>query len=172
MLAIVHFFIDLCLLRRVPQDLPASTVLFGLVLVAGVLGSLLLALSAGETLGIGLLQAVLDLGFMLVLLVAMLRLLDKSARFLQTATALVGADTLIGLLALLPLTLASGADEQSARLVLAGFLFLALVVWSVLASGHILRHAFDLRLVQGVLLAVGYDVLAFIVVGGLTQSAA
>jgi hypothetical protein len=169
-LAILHFFIDLCLLRRAPQDLPASQLLFTLVAGLGLLGSLLLARTAGEPPAVGLLQGLLDLGFMLALLHTALRLLDKSARFLQTATALIGADTLIGFLALFPLTLAASADEQSGLLVLAGLLFLALVVWSVLVSAHILRHAFEVGLMAGVFVAIAYDVLAFVVVGGLTQS--
>ncbi|WP_328986408.1 hypothetical protein [Thiorhodovibrio winogradskyi] len=169
MLAILHFFIDLCLLRRAPQDLPASSVIFALVVVAGTLGSMLLALSAGEKALVGFLQGLLDIAFMAALLHVILRLVDKPARFLQTATALIGADTLIGLVALLPLSLAAGADETSGLLVLAGFLFMGLVVWGVLASAHILRHAFEIPLMQGVFLAIAYDVLAFFVIGGLTQ---
>lgn len=169
MLAIVHFFIDLCLLRRAPQDLPASRLLLALVAGASLLGSMLLAMTAGEKALIGLLQGGLDLGFLLALLYAILRLVDKPARFVQTSTALIGADTLIGLLALLPLSLAAGVDESSPMLVLAGMLFLMLVVWGVVATAHILRHALEIRLSQGVLLAIAYDVLSFMVVGGMTQ---
>lgn len=169
-LAILHFFVDLCLLRRAPQDLPASQVLLALAAGIGLLGSLLLALTAGEKPIIGVLQGLLDLGFMLALLHVALRALNKSARFAQTATALLGADTLMGFLALLPLTLAAGADEQSGLLALAGLLFLALVIWNVLVSAHILRHAFEIALAAGIFVAIAYDVLAFIVVGGLTQS--
>ena len=169
MLAIIHFFIDLCLLRRAPQDLPASPVIFALVVAASTFGSMLLAFSAGEKAVIGLLQGLLDIGFTLALLYAILRLVDKPARVLQTATALIGVDTLIGLVALLPLSLAASADETSGLLVLAGFLFLGLVVWGVLATAHILRHAFEIRLMQGVFLAIAYDVLAFVVIGGMTQ---
>jgi hypothetical protein len=44
-------FIDLCLLRRKPQDLPASPVLFGLVLVVAALAGVLLSVTAGAGAG-------------------------------------------------------------------------------------------------------------------------
>jgi hypothetical protein len=171
-LAIVHFFIDLCLLRRAPQDLPAAQAVLGLVVGASLLGSMLLAITAGEKAVIGLLQGGLDVGLLLVLLFAILRQINKPARLLQTGTALIGADTLIGLLALLPLSLATAVDESSSLLILAGILFLLLVVWGVLVTAHILRHAFEIRLSQGIFLAIAYDLLSFMVISSLTQSLA
>ncbi|MBK1647278.1 hypothetical protein [Rhabdochromatium marinum] len=169
MLAILHFFLDLCLLKRAPQDLPASREIFVLVFAASMLGSMLLAMSAGEQALIGLLQGLLDSGLMLLVLAAVLQHLGKPTRLLQTATALIGTDTLIGLLALVPLSQAVGAEEQSSALLLAGVLFTALVLWGVLITAHILRHAFEIRLIQGVFLAIVYDVLSLLVVGGMTQ---
>ncbi|NEX16149.1 MAG: hypothetical protein C1943_05815 [Halochromatium sp.] len=171
MLAIINFFIDLALLRRAPQDLPASAALLLLVLAAGLVAGLLLALTAGVGLGSGLLQSLLDLGLMLGALSLALRLLERSQRFLQTATALLGVDTLITLMALLPVGLARPVDTESGLLALAGLLFMLLVAWSVLATGHILRHAFGLTLMQGAAIAIGFDLLSFVIVGGIVDSA-
>jgi len=170
-LAIINFFIDLALLRRAPQDLPASAALLLLVLAAGLVAGLLLALTAGVGLGSGLLQSLLDLGLMLGALSLALRLLGRPQRFLQTATALLGVDTLITLMALLPVGLARPVDSESGLLALAGLLFMLLVAWSVLATGHILRHAFGLTLLQGAAIAIGFDLLSFVIVGGIVDSA-
>ncbi|MEA3642150.1 MAG: hypothetical protein VBE63_19740 [Lamprobacter sp.] len=170
-LVIVNFFIDLALLRRAPQDLPASSALLLLLLVAGLGAGLLLGLTAGVGLGNGLLQSLLDLGLMLGTLWAALGLLERRERFVQTATALLGVDTLITLIALLPIGLARPLDAESGLLALAGLLFLMLVAWSVLATGHILRHAFDLTLLQGAAIAIGFDLLSFVIVGGLVEAA-
>jgi hypothetical protein len=51
-------------------------------------------------------------------------------------------------------------------------LFLALVGWSVLVVGHILRHAFDLSLAQGVVIAIAFDVFSFVVISAVTQGPA
>ena len=168
LLAIIHFFLDLCALRRKPQDLPASTVLFALVLAAGLCGGLLLATAAGAPVLEGLGQTALDFLLMLAALQLGLKLVGKQRRFVQSATALVGAETVIGLVALLPVSLAGPALEESPQLVLAGFLFLALVVWSVVVSGHILRHSFDLTFGQGVAIAIAFDVLSFTLVSAVT----
>jgi hypothetical protein len=170
-LVILNFFIDLALLRRAPQDLPASPVLLLLVLVAGFGAGLLLALTAGVGIGSGLVQSLLDLGLMLGAVSVALRVLERRERFLQTATALVGVDTLITLMALLPVGLARPVDSESGLLALAGLLFLLLVAWSVLATGHILRHAFGVTLLQGAAIAIGFDLLSFVVVGGIVDAA-
>ncbi len=172
MLAIVHFFVELCLLRRTPQDLPASPALLALMLCIGLFGGVLLAVTAGAGLLAGVGQTALDFLLMLGALHLALKITDKLPRFVQTATALVGADTLIGLIALLPVGLAGPTIEDSPQLLLAGLMFMALVAWSVLIVAHILRHAFDIKLMQGAIIAVAFDILSFFLVGGLTQGAA
>ena len=172
LLAIIHFFIDLALLRRKPQDLPASTLLFGLVLIVGLVGGVLLAVTAGATLPLALAQSVLDMLLMLAVLQMALKWVKKPSRFTQTATALVGTDTLVGFAALLPVSLAGPGTGDSPQLVVAGLLFMALVAWSVLITAHILRHAFDIKLMQGAMIAVAFDILSFILVGALTQGSA
>ena len=170
LLAILHFFVELCLLRRNPQDLPASQGLLNVIVGIGLLGGLLLSVTAGGSMLNGLVQTGLDFGLMLGVLYLAMRALDKTPRFLQTATALVGADTLVGLVALVPVGLLGPEIEQSPQLMLAGLMFLALVIWSVIIAGHILRHAFDIRLGQGVAIAIAFDLLSFMIIGGLVSS--
>jgi hypothetical protein len=166
-----NFFIELAWLRRAPQDLPASPVLLVLVVLFGLAAGLLLAMTAGVRLGSGLVQTVLDIGLMLGALAVALRLIGRPARFLQTATALIGVDTLITLMALLPVGLARPVETENGLLALAGLLFMLLIAWSVLAIGHILRHAFELALFQGMAIAVGFDLLSFVIIGGIVDAA-
>ncbi|MGB5835054.1 MAG: hypothetical protein WBG92_24135 [Thiohalocapsa sp.] len=172
MLAIPHFFLELCLLKRTPQDLPASNALLTLVVVVGLLGGMLLSVTAGAAFLVGIGQTLLDFLIMLGALHLALKLTGKLPRFVQTATALVGADALVGFVALLPVGLAGPNIEDSPQLLLAGLMFMALVAWSVLVTAHILRHAFDIKLIQGAMIAVAFDILSFVVVGGLTQGSA
>ena len=99
MSTLIRFFVELCLLRRGPQDLP-------------------------------------------------------------------GASALLGLFALAPLGLVAGAESRG-ETSLAGLPLLVLLFWSLLVTGHILRHGFDLRLGQGVLIAVAYNLLASALVNSL-----
>lgn len=157
--ALIRFFVELCLLRRAPQDLPGSSTLLGLILVINLVASVLVGLAAGlaapVALGQGLADAVLTLG----LLHLALSLTRRPARFLQLATALLGTGALLSLVAVAPLLLLSGAESRG-ETSLAGLPLIFLLFWSLLVTGHILRHGFDLRLGQGVLIAVAYNVLA------------
>lgn len=157
--ALIRFFVELCLLRRAPQDLPGSSTLLGLILVINLVASVLVGLAAGlaapVALGQGLADAVLTLG----LLHLALSLTRRPARFFQLATALLGTGALLSLVAVAPLLLLSGAESRG-ETSLAGLPLIFLLFWSLLVTGHILRHGFDLRLGQGVLIAVAYNVLA------------
>ena len=169
MRAIAIFFIELALLRRAPQDLAASSALLMLVALVGLGSGLLLAITAGVPFASAMLQSLMDLLLMLGALAVALHLVARRARFLQTATALIGVDALITLLALLPVGLARPDEPQGGLLALSGLLFLLLVSWSVMASGHILRHAFGVTLLQGCAIAIGFDLLSFVVIGGIAD---
>ena len=101
-------------------------------------------------------------------LYAVLHLLGRTARFLQTATALLGTGALLGVVAVVLMTLVP-TGEQTDQSAFAAVLFLGLIVWSVLVTGHILRHAFDIRLAQGAAIAVIYNLLSYTLVSGLAS---
>ena len=166
MSTLIRFFVELCLLRRGPQDLPGANALLGLVLVVHLVSALLVGLAAGLTAPIALGQGLADALLTLGLLWLALGLTDRRPRFLQVATALFGAGALLGLFALAPLGLVAGAESRG-ETSLAGLPLLVLLFWSLLVTGHILRHGFDLRLGQGVLIAVAYNLLASALVNSL-----
>ncbi len=163
---LIRFFVELCLLRRGPQDLPGSSALLGLALVVHLVSAVLVGLAAGLTAAVAVGQGLADALLTLGLLALALRVMDRRPRFFQLATALFGAGALLGLLALVPLGLVAGAESRG-ETSLAGLPLLVLLFWSLLVTGHILRHGFDLRLGQGLLIAVAYNLLASALVNGL-----
>jgi hypothetical protein len=164
--ALIHFFIELCLLRRPPQDLPASAALFQILTLAYLVVGLLVGAATGQGLGEALVQTLVDTGLLLGLLYAGLRWLKRLARFLQSASALLGSGAILNLLVLVPLGMASGGDDSELTGV-AALLFLALLAWSLVVTGHILRHTLDRPLVQGALIAIAYNLLAYSLLGAL-----
>ncbi len=166
MSTLIRFFVELCLLRRGPQDLPGSSALLGLVLAVHLVTAVLVGLAAGLTVPVAVGQGLADALLILGLLLLALRVTDRRPRFLQLATALFGAGVLLGLFALAPLSLVAGAEARG-EASLAGLPLLVLLFWSLLVTGHILRHGFDLRLGQGVLIAVAYNLLASALVNSL-----
>ena len=166
MSTLIRFFVELCLLRRGPQALPGHGALLGLVLAVHLVTAVLVGLAAGLTVPVAVGQGLADALLILGLLLLALRDTDRRPRFLQLATALFGAGVLLGLFALAPLSLVAGAEARG-EASLAGLPLLVLLFWSLLVTGHILRQGFDLRLGQGVLIAVAYNLLASALVNSL-----
>jgi len=165
--ALIRFFVELCALRRTPQQLPASEVLLAVVLAVDLVAGLLVGLMAGQGPGTSLLQGVAEIALMLGALQLALRIVKHPRRFLQAATALLGSGALIGLLALIPLSMNPTGSATTDLAALGAVLFLALVVWSLVVTGHILRHTFDLTLGQGAAIAVAFEILAVALIGSL-----
>ena len=159
MLRLLQLFMDICLLRGKPQDLPSSKFLFGLTLGASLLASLpALTLNLGGPMP-AIMAGIMDIFLTIVFLRGGLYILEKDGRFQQTATAIFGAGVILNVIALpLEVTLASVAEGATLP-PMAGLLYLGLVVWSLVILGHILRHALDTRLGFGIGIAVLYYIL-------------
>ncbi|MEY6432772.1 hypothetical protein ABC977_10175 [Thioalkalicoccus limnaeus] len=166
MQALIYFFFEMCLLRRAPQDLPASELLFRLVLATSLLIGVLVGVIAGQPLLAGVIRSLAQLLLLLAVLFVALDLFGRRPRFLQTATALLGTGALLGLLALIPIGLLP-ADFAGDQLTLAGLVLLGIFVWSVVVAGHIVRHTFGVTLGQGAAIVVLYELLSFLLLGGL-----
>lgn len=134
-------------------------------LAIGTLLGVSVGLSPGVALGEGLMDAILSLGLLLLAL----RALNRTQRFLQTATALLGCGAMLSFLAIPPLILAA-SDGQQGFSVLAGLVLLVLLGWNIVVIGHVLRHAFDLQLGQGVAIAVIYSLLSYSLISGIAPS--
>jgi len=140
MLQLIRAWFELCLLRRTPQDLPASGYLLGISLCCYGLVSVLVS-SQSYTFNRALLLAGVDLGLLVVFVWSLLSLQNKRARINQTLSALAGSGSLMGMIAL-PLMLAVGpttvTEPAPAPLV---YLWLLLLLWSLFVMAHIIRHA-------------------------------
>ena len=162
MTALFRYFVDLCLLRAVPQQLPPSVEVFWMALVASLGSATLVIGQARASLFRALLEGLVDAGLMLGALALALRLWGQSPRWLQTATALLGSGALLGVLAL-PLLRWSGRDAPVTALAeFSGLLLLLLLVWNMVVYGHVLRHAFGVSLGLGVTASILYSLLSYL----------
>jgi hypothetical protein len=161
--ALLSFFIRLARLQQAPQNLPSSVQLLLLLLclnvAVGVVGS---GRYFGDV-GTALMANLVDVAVVGSMLLLLLSVNGKAARFVQSATAVYGLGALFGVVMLLPqqLSALTGAHQ------LAGLLMLGVMVWAHVAMGHVLRHALDQRLGVGIALAVGISAVSFVVVGNL-----
>lgn len=163
---LLHLFLDICLFRKGPQDVPDSRFLLGLVLAfyLGV-GTLLLTPETG--LAQALWQTGLEEIMDLALVAGLLATVGRLGRYRQTATALLATDALISALAMPPLQMLAGAGGKP----LAAMLWLALLIWHIAIMAHILRHALSQPLGISVAVAVLYTTVLFQVMAFLFPAA-
>ena len=151
MIRLVQAFWQICLLRMAPQDLPASSFLLVFSLAAHyLLGVMLYAVSA--PLQQALLASAIGTGLLVIFAQSLLMLRGYATRSSQTLTALAGTDVVLGMIAL-PLTL---IIQYGNELALIALLWFGLVIWSVVITAHILRHALSLPMAAGVALSIAY----------------
>lgn len=168
MFAIAKPFLEICLLRLAPQDLPASPMLLGLAVAAHAgLGALVAAVYYPPFTAV----AVSVTGTVLLGLLAYLLLLVRGhlERFSQTYAAFAGTGAVLEAIAL-PLAAIlegnepPGSGPPSAAGALLTIPWLALLVWSWVVSGHILRHALAVHLTAGIGISMAFFWLSAVVV--------
>lgn len=166
---LTQVFAEIALHRRGPDELPASQFLLGLTLTA-YLAVGLVTLRASEpaerALELSLLGSTLDLGFTglivletllyLLFVWAVLKVSGRSRRFLQTASALLGVETLLSGIGIPILVWMSAVSASGGQPTVATFLYLALFLWSVDVAGFILSKALQRAYFVGVLIVIGY----------------
>lgn len=154
----IKTFLNLCLLRASPQDLPSSNRLLSIALIAHLSANVLTGL--GET---GIENAFLAGAMDTLLLVALthtgLMVRNLRERTRQTLTALAGSGAVLAVLAWIVVTLAETVTTE------AWIVWLPFLFWFLAVYGHILRHAFNTRVGVGLLLATGYVLLSLLVTG-------
>ncbi len=145
-------WLEQCLLRRAPQADPVSGAALGGSLLAYVTLDLLQArASSGWQTSLGM--TALDTLIMVLFSWSVLRLTKKSARYLQTLTALAGTGAVLGLVGLPLIQQAAQAqlDDGPGGMLVLGWLLLLL--WSISVQAHIYRHALSVRYGAGLLVA-------------------
>ncbi len=150
--------LNVCLLRANPQDLPASNALVGLALAVHFLANVLTGLDEANVEN-ALIAGAMDTLLLVALTHTGLMLRNLRERTRQTLVALAGAGALLAVAAWAVVT-ATGMVTEQAWVVWLPFLF-----WFLAVYGHILRHAFNVTLGVGLLLATGYVLLSLMVTG-------
>jgi hypothetical protein len=158
-LQFLKVFLDIVLWRRGPQDLPASKLLLGLaaagyMLISAAQLAWLDAPSEAWIVFIVLDPLLLAGGTWLLL-----RLFNRRERFLQTATAVLGAGAVLGAVLIIPTQWLLSALRVVPGSTVAGVAALTLVVAVALVTGRIFKLATDSNLFTGVALALTYFLL-------------
>jgi hypothetical protein len=153
MTELIRLFTQIALLRRGPQDLPASMLLLVLV-VAGYLSVNFLVSSALPPDDHWQGPLLVDTLFTLAWYVALLKLLGRSERILQTATAVFGLQGLLSPLLIASDWLMVRFGEDALWQVPVACAGLLLIVWLVAANSQIVKAALEWSSPASVVLVV------------------
>jgi hypothetical protein len=154
--AFVELFRDIVLWRKGPQDLPASTLLLALAVLTYVAASAAQLAVMGEGGATWFFFLLLDPALLAASVWLMLKLYSHPERFLQTATAVLGAGAYLSIVLYLPLQVLItlmhlGPDSGLSRL-----LALLMLGTFALVTGRILQHGTGATLFTGVAFALTY----------------
>jgi hypothetical protein len=150
---VIRLFVQIALLRRGPQDLPASTLLLvatviGYTLLNAVISSLLPPANAWGA------QLLVDVLFTLAWYIGMLRLLGRPERTLQTVTAVFGLQAVVSppLVVYEWLMRRFGQDSDWQLPIVASGL--VLVIWLIAALSHVVKAALEWSTAASVALVI------------------
>lgn len=174
----VRLVIDLLLLRRGPQDMPAGTsVLYGAA--AAYCSLLFLQSRMIATAGHAIFQALVATLALAVYARTLVRLRGYPNRVVQTLSALFASGAAITLLmlgptlAVAPFFVALGQAGSAAQLPqpspVAMLAYIVIGFWGIAVSAHIYRHALETAFLVGLGAALGYEVLLLLVFSLLGQ---
>ena len=159
----VKQILEILRLRSGPQALPFSYGLLAILLVLHLLVDILLSGQDGLQLN-NLFSAVVNTLFTAGFVFAILQWTKKSARFVQTLSALLGVEIMIGLIGGVLLLI----YQVPALAIVVSVLYLVLIIWNGLVAAHIFHLALDTSMLWGVALALLYIVLSYNVLIGFS----
>jgi len=148
-------FLDICLLRKGPQDLPKSTVLLYMCLTLYTVFDVLLTLQA-RSIEDALLVSLVDVCFLLAVTFFILKQHHHLDRWIQTITALCGTGVILGIF-IFPLVYGGAQNQYETWLQqIIILLFLVMVIWNIAVLAHIVRHAISSSMGIGIMIAILY----------------
>ena len=157
---LIQVFSEIALHRRDPSELPASRFLLSLTFVTylavGFI-SLLVGAPAESLIGCIILESFFYLWFIWLVLIVF----NRSNRFLQTATALLGTETLLGIIRMPILAWVDATRTSGGEPTAGAFVYFLLLLWSIDVAGFVLSRALQNAYFVGVLIVMGYVAISF-----------
>ena len=150
---LLRLFCQISILRRGPQDLPASPIAFAI----SVLGYFAITCVINLLLPPGgrwIADLLIDIAFTLVWYSVLMRMVNRRERFLQTATAVFGFQMIIAPFWNIAAWLARRFADDPVWQLPTSVIGLAVVVWTITVNAQILKSALEWAMPACVLLVI------------------
>ncbi len=173
--ALLGVIVDIILLRRGPEQLPASRALLATLVVVSIVETSMLAILVPVSFAASLLQAAVGAAILLLWFHTALLLAGKRERFTQMMTALVGVNVLF-IPIMLPLVAAllpyaGKTDPENPPPAALSLITLGLGAWALFIEIRIVRATFEWPAIAAFLLLAG-EFFAALLISALLFGAA
>ena len=156
---LLSIFFRIALFQQRPDELPASSFLFAVLLVINLIIGV-----ANFLIDFDIIQSILrtmaDLVVSLSFVYLMLLAVNKASRSLQTMIAMLGVSAILNCLSF-PLLLLLPEVRTSVGAV--GVVLYAMFFWHIAIIGHIFRHALSVNLPTGLMISFAYVLMTMAV---------
>ena len=140
---LIRLYTQIALLRRGPQDLPASALLLALTVAGYFAINFIVSVVLPPFPGPWVQQLCVDVVFTFVWYVLLLRIVRKPERFLQTATAVYGYQAVLSPLLIATIWMTRRIGENSWWQLPVTSVSVAIFIWIIAANSHIVKAALD-----------------------------
>ena len=161
---IVLHFVDLCLFKSGPEDLPASQSVLKITLLVYLIVSVLVGLTNTDWM-ISIWTGLTETIFMMLVLWLILQFRGGQARYVQTLTAMAGSQIILGLISIPILWQFYQLEEIEQPKSLAMMLIMIVLFWSLMVTAHIFRKSLDIIPSRAVVITVIYSIVSLLAVG-------
>jgi hypothetical protein len=165
MMIILLRFIDICIFKAGPADIPASGWLMKLSILCYFVISLLVNTFEHGLLA-NFLASVVEITFVLLAVKVLLQFRGLANRYLQTVTAIAGTSCCIGIVALPILGIFhffAGAEDVRVT-VLSVWLMILLTIWSLAVTSHIFEQSLAIKKGTAMVITIAYAIILIMVI--------
>jgi hypothetical protein len=168
---IILRFIDLCLFRASPSDLPASYNVLKITL----LSYFVLAVIVNQldtTWNISFIISLADVLLMVIIAYLLLNYRGLQSRYTQTVTALAGAGCCMLIVGFPILWWFFQIDSEQQEVSFAMLLMVALLLWSLMITAQIFRQSLEIKAGTATLITLAYVTVSIMITGLIMSGAA
>jgi len=151
---LIRLFTQIALLRRGPQDVPASSLLLAMTIAGYFLVNFVVSYVLPPFPGPWLAQLAVDVVFIFVWYALLMRVMRRSERFLQTTTAVYGFQAVLSPMLVASVWLTRRFAQDSFWQFPVTLVSLALLIWIITANSHIVKAALDWSMPPSVALVI------------------
>jgi len=157
-------FIDLCLFKAGPSDLPISQSLLKITLLIYLVISIVIN-QIDSDLNMSFFVSLTDVLFLMISTMLLLKFRGFQSRYVQTLTALAGSGSCIAFIGLPIIWWFYQIEPEQQATSYVMLLMIALMFWSLMVMAHIFRQSLEIKAGTAAMLTIVYTIIALLITG-------